>query len=487
MSTSIGDVLKGTGMYTLASVLARSVGFLVIPLYVLAFSRAEYGVMGILDVVVSIGAKIVALGLVGVQTRRLFDRPEDGDADAMARFICSANLLMLVAWGILTALLVAGLPLMQGLLDSKGVVLDWRYVLAITATLGLIAFKEMTFGYFVAIRRYATASIFTVVQSLAFVGFLYLFLQVFKAGVPGRYFAQALGCLLLLACLYIPYLRPWIRKGGWSSKEARFGLIIGAPVIFHMICNEVITASDRYVMLGMHVPLEEIGAYTLGYQLGMGLSLLTHSFNKAWVPNYYRLADVPDDEARQVIGKACAGWVLLVGGGCLTICFLSEPLVYLLASEGYVRAIRVLPLICVSYYFHGLYMMYVNPVLEEYKTGTMLRVTLTVAGVNIVANILLVPEYGIFGAAASTLGCGVLQAALIYRKSRLMRGRLYSAPLLWGCGLIVLCSGCVYALPLELRWLIKTGIWFTGCALLVIINQKAIRTLLDWVFKKVQA
>ena len=481
MSNAIREIFRGAAFYTVANLFARALVLLVIPIYTAVLTPHEYGVMGMLDVAVLVGAKLVGLGLYGAQTRRLYDRQGAADpGEEFKAFAFSSNCLVFIGWMLFGASLWTTWPYLQEVLLQRGVELGVEHAWIIFGVVGLLSFKMMAFSYFSAIRDYLKASSMIGLESVAFLVLIYVLLYVFPFGVLGKYMAQGLGALCLMVFFFIPYWRRAMKGARWRKEEARYGIAFGFPIMMHLLCVDIITASDRYVLLGFSVPADEIGAYTLGYQLGMALSVLTHSFNRAWSPNYYSLGEVPDGEAKGVISRACAGWVLIVGVACLSLC-LNEGLVDLLARESYRSAARFIPFVAMSYFFHGIYLMYAAPILEKKKTWIILSITVTVAGVNLLGNLLLVPRYGALGAVAATVGSGLLQAALAWWKSQSFRGHLMPGRLLWGAGLVVLVFGSYFGWVSERAWLRDGGVWLVGCLALLVLVRHRIPELLQWI------
>ena len=77
---------------------------------------------------------------------------------------------------------------------------------------------------------------------------------------------------------------------------------VGLPLLPHTLAGWLLNVSDRWLLgllLGLSVTetLGAIGVYSLGYQLGYAVGLAAISFNAAWLPVLYRLAETMETRA----------------------------------------------------------------------------------------------------------------------------------------------------------------------------------------------
>ena len=122
MSNAIREIFRGAAFYTVANLFARALVLLVIPIYTAVLTPHEYGVMGMLDVAVLVGAKLVGLGLYGAQTRRLYDRQGAADpGEEFKAFAFSSNCLVFIGWMLFGASLWTTWPYLQEVLLQRGV------------------------------------------------------------------------------------------------------------------------------------------------------------------------------------------------------------------------------------------------------------------------------------------------------------------------------------------------------------------------------
>jgi len=88
-----------------------------------------------------------------------------------------------------------------------------------------------------------------------------------------------------LISIFAIYKREYI-KLSFNKKYVKDALSFGIPLIPHALGGWIITGIDR-IFINSMVGIDATGIYTVGYQVGMIIGLLAHSFNLAWAPFLY--------------------------------------------------------------------------------------------------------------------------------------------------------------------------------------------------------
>ena len=87
-------------------------------------------------------------------------------------------------------------------------------------------------------------------------------------------------------------------------------------------------------------------------------------------------------------------------------------------GEAFWSATNIVPVIFLAYFFFGLYVLQLPAVYLPEKTKWIPLFRFVGAITNVVLNILVIPTYGIMGAALATMGAQAIMALSIYLKSR---------------------------------------------------------------------
>ena len=114
-------------------------------------------------------------------------------------------------------------------------------------------------------------------------------------------------------------------------------------------------------------------------------------------------------------------------------------IIAVIANPGYAVATQVLPVVAFGAACQSVYTMFVGIIFLRRRTKRLPFITLVSAVASIALNVLLIPVYGVMGAAVTTLLAYLLSATLTYQFAR----RIYPLELdRWRLALVVvLCVG----------------------------------------------
>lgn len=203
---------------------------------------------------------------------------------------------------------------------------------------------------------------------------------------------------------FVPLIRPV-----FSRAVIREALAFGLPRVPHSIAHQVIGFADRY-LLKAYGTLSDVGLYSIGASFGLALKFFLSAFESAWTPFFLGVMREPD--ARRIYSTVStyvvALLVLLVGG----LCAVAPAVVRLFTTEQFHAAAVVVPWIALGVLFQGLYLIGSIGLVITKRTMLYPVATGAAAVVSVLANLLLIPRYGILGAAwANTCSYATLALA----------------------------------------------------------------------------
>jgi O-antigen/teichoic acid export membrane protein len=158
--------------------------------------------------------------------------------------------------------------------------------------------------------------------------------------------------------------------------------------------------------------LEALGIFGACYRLSMFMSIVIQAFRYAADPFFFSQSvskNAPETYAKVMKWFVITcGFILLGVGGNLSI------IKYFLQSEIYWKGLHIVPVLLFAYLFSGIYYNLSFWYKLTDKTHYGLIITVVGAIITIVFNILLIPEWGFTGAAATTLICYISMSAISY-------------------------------------------------------------------------
>jgi O-antigen/teichoic acid export membrane protein len=409
MTYSLRSVIQGSTVYTAGSFLVRATGFLLVPIYTRYLTPHDYGIIGILNVVVTLMSSVLALGLYQAQTR--FYHEVRGDREQVGELLFSTNAVMVgVTLAICGTLTVVGAPVFERLLRNDSITFV-PFVVIVLWTVFFTVLNRLMLNYYVAKTQYTYSAALQFVQFVTTVGFIILFVVVRGEGALGSVKGVFAGNVTFFVLFYWRYAAEFVRR--LNARYIVEMVKMGLPIMIHMTAGAAMVSVDRLV-LERYLSLSEVGLYTLGFSFASVLSVIVMSINRAWMPNYYQLMGEADPHRSGEIRRAYCLWVTAIGTVCIAASVGSRELVELFTTQRFFAAARVVPVILLGFFFQGTYFFMVAPIFHFKRTALLPIITLTAAAVNIALNLLLIPRFGIMGAAAATATSFVALAAMAY-------------------------------------------------------------------------
>jgi O-antigen/teichoic acid export membrane protein len=418
MAYSIRSIVKGTTIFTAGHVLIRATGFILIPIYTKYLTTEDYGVIGIVSVVVSILVAALSLGIPQAQTRFFYD--DHQGKLAVGRLLFSINVLQLsVALGACALLSAFGEPLFGAAIDNESVFFYPFIVIAIW-TVFFHLFSQLVTNFYVTTKRHTYCAVLLFIQFLVSVSLVIYFVVFRGEGALGSIKGIFLGQLVFCAVFYWPYARRFVWR--LSFRNIRDVLAMGLPVAVYLTATAVLLSIDKLIVKSF-LPMSSVGLYTLGYKFGFVMSVVVVSINRAWLPNYYELMNQTESSRAYEVKRMFCLWITVLGAICIAASAWSDEVVRLMTTPAFFPAASVVPAILLAFFFQGIYHFMVGPLFYFKRTALLPVITVAGALVNIGLNFLLIPRYGIQGAAGAALASFLVLAVLAF-----FAGRTYFNP-----------------------------------------------------------
>jgi O-antigen/teichoic acid export membrane protein len=390
----LGELARHSAVYGLGSLVSRFIAVLLLPVYTRYLSPADYGLIETLIALSAILTVLLAAGVKSAFFRFYFDEADE----AGKRRVIRTSFWFTMAMG--TAGLVAGLalaePISEVLFDT-GEHAD----LVRAAFVGLwahINYEQMT-SLFRVEQRSTAYLIATLVNLGLTVAATLLLVVVWEQGPIGVIVGNFTGTLVVYAGLLayrrtelgLELDRPLLREMN------RFGMPLVPSGLFLWALN----FSDRFFLVRMSGP-REVGLYSIGVRLASGIILLLAAFRTAWPAFAYSIED--DREAARTYAFVLTYLVAITSWMALALGVLAPWLVRLLTTEEFYSAERVVAPLAFAAVAFGAYIVVVIGIGRARRTRSNWVITGAAAAFNVILNLALIPEFGMMGAAAATVG-----------------------------------------------------------------------------------
>ncbi|MDE2490162.1 MAG: lipopolysaccharide biosynthesis protein [Elusimicrobia bacterium] len=415
MLRELKSLARETAIYGLTTVLGRLLSFLLTPLFTHLLSRSESGVVQ--TVYSCIGFLTVVYGL-GLDVAYLRLGRGDGGADAGA-FTGALGSVVGVALTVsaLIWLFAAKIAALVGIPPALAIVIRYAACILALDAAALMPYTELRGSH----RATAYAGIKLVVIAMNLV-LAWLFVREIHLGVQGVFLAN-----LAASSAGLAMLAPVIvsRLGRPDPARTRGLLSFGLPLVCASVGSMIVQVADRPIMARL-AGLAAAGLYGNCYKLGIFMMLLVSMFDQAWKP--FVLERAEREGVDRLVARVLTYFATIACWALLAVAFFVDVLVKAPIFGGrslfaplYWAGLPIVPIVTLGYLFNGLYYVMLAPLLIDKRLGAVAATTWTGAAVNVGTNLVVIPRWGMIGAAWATCaayGAMVLVVWSLGRRTR---------------------------------------------------------------------
>jgi len=417
LGTELRRLGKHSAIYGFGGLVQRILAVLLLPVYTRYLSPADYGIVETLIALTTVLVITLRLGITNAFFRFYFDRPDPEHR----RLVLRTSFWFTM--GMATLGLVVGAAFSREISTVLFGSADEAEVVA-AAFVGLWA--QMNYEQLTSLFRVEERSVAYVTASLANValtiGATLALVVALDAGPLGVVVGNFTGTLLVYAAL-VGYRREQLGlqfDRGLFREMNRFGM----PLVPSALLLWVTNFSDRFFLVKL-ADTHEVGLYSVGVRIASAMALLLTAFRTAWPAFAYSIDD--DREAKRTYAFVLTYLVFLTTWVATALALLSPWLVAWIAAPAFAESSRVVgPLAFAVVIFAG-YVVMVIGVGRARRTQFNWVVTGAAAIVNVTLNLILIPRYGMMGAAAATIAA----YATMFAGMAWWAQRIYPVPYQW--------------------------------------------------------
>lgn len=448
MRAEILSLGRSSLVYGTGQVLLRVISLLLLPVFTAYLTPADYGVVSVLTLATFFLAPVFALGIPSAIGLIYF---EHADLSGRSRTIHSAATVLALSGAVLVVAGIAAGPWLVNLLfpNAERAASDLRVYLVLSIATSAIANVtqplllqlqlEQRAGRFVAL---------TVASSLATIGLSVGFVVGLRAGVLGLLTASLVGgaitfvLVVLVAARAAPY--------AFDRAVAARLLRIGVPLIPSFLFIFGIFQANRYVIQLVR-GLDDLGVYTVGFNLGYAISIVVAGFTSAWLPFFLPYAE-RREEARRLFGRITTYYVVGIGSLALLFYLAARPAILVLTRAPFHDAYLVVGASATAQFLIGLHSIMLAGVYFAKDVRSVPVIQGVSAAVALGLTFVLVRTTGIAGAGVALVaGCSVM--VVLQHGLNRSRGYIrihYDRPRLLTFGLVFVAYAGLFTLPRTL-------------------------------------
>jgi O-antigen/teichoic acid export membrane protein len=417
LSSELRRLGKHSAIYGLGGLVQRILAVLLLPVYTRYLSPADYGIVETLIALTTVLVITLRLGITNAFFRFYFDSPDQSHR----RLVLRTSFWFTMAMATLG--LVVGVAFSReistALFGSSGEA-------EVVAAAFVALWAQMNYEQLTSLFRVEERSVAYLAASLANIALTIaatlLLVVALDAGPLGVVVGNFTGTLLVYAAL-VGYRREQLGlqlDRRLLREMNRFGMPLVPSALFLWVTN----FSDRFFLVKL-TDTEEVGLYSVGVRIASAMALLLTAFRTAWPAFAYSIDD--DREARRTYAFVLTYLVLATSWVATGLALLSPWLVDWIAAPAFSSSSRVVgPLAFAVVVFAG-YVVVAIGVGRARRTQFNWVVTGAAAIVNVALNLLLIPPYGMMGAAVATIAA----YATMFAGMTWWAQKIYPVPYQW--------------------------------------------------------
>jgi len=409
MFDKIKQLSKDTAVYGISTMLGRFLSFLLVPFYTNVFDTKDYGIISNIYAYIALLNIFYIYGMDAAYMKFASLRELGDDKDNF-----STPFYSVVATSVLFSLLIIAFRgSMMTAMSIPGSHSELIYYIAIILfldALAVIPFIKLRLD-----RKGKTFALYKFFNIVINVAFNLIFIVGLKWGIESVLLSNLLASLfslLVVLPIITRNLKPAFHNGLFK-RLLKFGL----PYLPAGLASMIIQVIDRPIMEKL-TNLSTVGIYQASYKLGIFMMLFVTMFQFAWQPFF--LEESKGENAKQIFSKVltyftlAGSFILIVVslfiGDVITIHIFGRTIF----GKAYLSGLYIVPVILLGYLFNGMYVVFNAGIFIKDKSIYVPLMTGIGAVVNIGVNFLLIPVWGMMGAAIATFAAYLSMAAGIY-------------------------------------------------------------------------
>jgi len=393
------SLIRSTSIYTIGVLIAKSISFLLLPIYSNYLTTNEFGTFVLLMSFYAIISVLYQAGLSAGMTKYYLE--EKSEENRALVFSSTFNFIFFCGLFISITLTIFAKNISELVFSGENyytlfIILIWTLFIDTINFYILHLFKTKSKFNYVSLINIANSFITLFLSIIFIVIFNFKLMGVFLALL-----SSGIITFLILSPKVIGYFKFKIRKD-YLISIFKFGI----PLLIGGIFSTLIDVVDRFI-LDYFLPREEVGIYGFAYRIALIMNVVVLSFRTTWTP--YSINSYNSNSYSKDFGKIFEKIIFIMLFIFLITSLSMDEIFKIKFNEiyfldnSYYTSIVIIPYILLAYLFNGLVSFYsVYPYVSGKSYYFLIADGLAFI-LNIILNFLLIPKLGIEGAAIATL------------------------------------------------------------------------------------
>lgn len=382
------DLAKNTAIVSIGKICTQLITFFLLPVYTAVLSNEEYGVVDLLNTLTSLLLPIATLQIEQGIFRYLLDCREN--KEKQTTLITTVSKFILVQSAICILIFLCASPFIHN---------EYKYFLMANLLMGILSSISLQICRGLGDNKtYAVGSFITGALTVIL---NVIFIVAFKWGAYGMLIATAISNLLCAIYVFVKKkIYKYIDIKQNDKKLLKDIVKYSVPLIPNMISWWIVSASDRTIILAV-IGVAQNGIYSAANKFSGIFSTLYSVFNLTWTES--ASININSEDRDEFFSKIFDFIVRFFGSLCLgTIAVM--PFVFgILVNEKFAESYYQIPILILGSVFNILVSFLGSVYVAKKLTKEIAKTSIIAAIINIVVNVALINQIGLYAASISTV------------------------------------------------------------------------------------
>jgi O-antigen/teichoic acid export membrane protein len=388
--------LKNFLIYNTSVWIPVVLNFLLLPVFTAYLTPADYGMRAIVFLAILILEILTNFGINWVIRSKYFSF---SNTDERNRYLSSLFIILFFPRILVLIVFMLGTDILFPTLFN-----DWSGVYTELFKIQLMIFlinypNEIFFAIYILERQSKRFSSLVLIKYFSNTIISLVALIIFKKGVFSLFYGELFGVIMFQLISIIHFRSDFTYR--FDKTVITDILRIGIPAMPKSLFQTIQLNIDKYI-LQIFLPVSDIGIFSKSQFVNKGVSGFNKAFSNAYSPSYLKKMneDGNDISARNIMTY----WILFISIILVfSILFLSDIFRVMGVNKQFWICATYAPFYAMNILITSYALMYGNNILLSGKTYYFTYRSIFSGLTNIIANIILIPIYGITGAIFATL------------------------------------------------------------------------------------
>lgn len=384
-----GYLAKNTVLFTISSFGSKILVFLLVPLYTSILSTADYGIADLITTTATLLIYVFTINIADSVLRFAIDQKTEQES------YLSYGLKVLFCGSLIFGTIIVAMWQLQ--------ILEWKEYCYFFLFLQFFstAIYQIISNYLRAIDDIKGVAISGIVTTAVTVLFNILLLLVWKKGLVGYLISMVLGPLVASAYCFLRVNRPlsFILRKNPSRDERKAMRNYSIPLIFNGVAWWMNNSIDKYFVTAICGAAQN-GIYAVSYKIPTILTVFHSIFSQAW--NLSAIKEFDRNDKDGFFAKTYSTYNAVLVILCSGLILFNIPIARILFAKDFFIAWKYSSVLLISIVFSAL-SGFLGSIFTAVKDSKIFAVSTVISAMaNCILNAILIPIWGIQGAAIAT-------------------------------------------------------------------------------------